>query len=229
MQGQLYKVGLVGNPNSGKTSIFNLLTGLKQKVGNYPGVTVDSKSGKFNAPDGSVIELIDFPGAYSLHSNTYDEFVLTKALIDINDQNHPDAIIYIADILLLDKQLLLLTQILDLEFPVIVCLSNCDLAEPDLIEKWTLLLEQKLKCPIIPVSSKSHLNLDTLKERIQSIIQFAHIFISNKSSYTIPEHELENLNRIPYLKMITIIYCGNITVKKFNRPESTIILEKNIH
>lgn len=190
---QSYKIGLVGNPNSGKTSIFNHLTGLNQKVGNYPGVTVDSKSGKIRAKDGSLIELIDFPGAYSLHSNTYDEFVLTRALIDLKDPHHPDAIIYVADILLLDKQLLLLTQIVDLEFPVIVCLSNCDLAEPELIEKWTLLLEQKLKCPIIPVSSKSYLNLDTLKERIQSIIRFSHIFISRKNLYTIPEHELEKL------------------------------------
>ncbi|MEI2695514.1 MAG: FeoB small GTPase domain-containing protein [Saprospiraceae bacterium] len=146
------------------------------------------------------MNLIDFPGAYSLHSNTYDEFVLTKALIDLKDQNHPDAIIYIADILLLDKQLLLLTQIIDLEFPVIVCLSNCDLAEPGLIEKWTLLLEQKLKCPIIPVSSKSHLNLDTLKERIQSIIQFSHIFISRKSNYTIPDQELEKFEPNPLFK-----------------------------
>ncbi|MBK6861517.1 MAG: hypothetical protein IPG95_14700 [Saprospiraceae bacterium] len=104
--------------------------------------------------------------------------------------------IYIADILLLDKQLLLLTQIIDLEFPVIVCLSNCDLAEPGLIEKWTLLLEQKLKCPIIPVSSKSHLNLDTLKERIQSIIQFSHIFISRKVIIQFLNKSLKNLNRI---------------------------------
>ncbi|MBK9721929.1 MAG: 50S ribosome-binding GTPase [Saprospiraceae bacterium] len=187
------KVGIVGNPNSGKTSIFNLLTGLHQKVGNYPGVTVDSMMGKITHKDGSVTELIDFPGAYSLHSNTHDEFVLTKALIDLKDPHHPDAIIYVADILLLEKQLLLLTQIIDLEFPVIVCLSNCDLAEQSLIDKWTLILEQKLKCPIIPVSSKSHLNLNILKDRLQTIIQFSHIYLSKKNLYTIPTQEIEKL------------------------------------
>ncbi|MFZ1424555.1 MAG: ferrous iron transport protein B [Saprospiraceae bacterium] len=187
------KVGIVGNPNSGKTSIFNLLTGLHQKVGNYPGVTVDSMMGKITHKDGSVTELIDFPGAYSLHSNTHDEFVLTKALIDLKDPHHPDAIIYVADILLLEKQLLLLTQIIDLEFPVIVCLSNCDLAEQSLIDKWTLILEQKLKCPIIPVSSKSHLNLNILKDRLQTIIQFSHIYLSKKNLYSIPTQEIEKL------------------------------------
>jgi ferrous iron transport protein B len=185
------RVGLVGNPNSGKSSIFNILTGLRQKVGNYPGITVDSKVGMITQKDGSIIQLVDFPGAYSLHSNTHDEFLLTSALINEEDPYHPDAIIYVADILLLEKQLLLLTQILDLEFPVIVCLSNCDQAEQSLVDQWTLFFEQKLKCPVIPVSSKSHLNLNLLKERLQSLFQFSHIYISKKSIYKVPESEVE--------------------------------------
>ncbi len=188
------RVGLVGNPNSGKSSIFNILTGLRQKVGNYPGITVDSKVGKIIQKDGSIIQLVDFPGAYSLHSNTHDEFLLTRALIDSNDPYHPDAIIYVADILLMEKQLLLLTQILDLEFPVIVCLSNCDQADQLLVDQWTLFLEQKLKCPVIPVSSKSHLNLNLLKERLQSLFQFSHIYISKKSIYQIPQSEIDSLD-----------------------------------
>ncbi len=188
------RVGLVGNPNSGKSSIFNILTGLRQKVGNYPGITVDSKLGKIIQKDGSVIELIDFPGAYSLHSNTHDEFLLTRSLINSKDQYYPDAIIYIADILLIEKQLLLLTQILDLDFPVIICLSNCDHADQELVDHWTLFLEQKLKCPVIPVSSKSHLNLDLLKERLQSLLQFSHIYVARKSVYQIPGSELDKLN-----------------------------------
>jgi ferrous iron transport protein B len=187
------KLGLVGNPNAGKSSIFNILTGLRQKVGNYPGITVDSKLGKIVQKDGSIIQLIDFPGAYSLHSNTHDEFLLTRSLIDSKDQYHPDAIIYVADILLLDKQLLLLTQILDLEFPVIVCLSNCDQADQALVDHWTLFLEQKLKCPVIPVSSKSGLNIKLLRERLQSLFTFSHIYISKKNIYEVPQEEAEKL------------------------------------
>ena len=116
------KIGIVGNPNSGKSSIFNILTGLNQKVGNFPGVTVDSKEGLLELLDGTTVNLIDFPGAYSIFSNSSDEFVMTKSLVNPNDPHYPDAILYVADIRNLDKQLLLLTHILDLEFPVIVCL-----------------------------------------------------------------------------------------------------------
>jgi ferrous iron transport protein B len=187
------RVGLVGNPNSGKSSIFNVLTGLRQKVGNYPGITVDSKVGTLIQKDGTSIQLIDFPGAYSLHSNTHDEFLLTRSLIDTKDPYHPDVLIYVADILLLEKQLLLLTQILDLDFPVIICLSNCDQADESLVHQWTSILGQKLKCPVIPVSSKSHRNIDKLKDSLESLVYNSPIHGSQKKFYSIPEKELEKL------------------------------------
>ncbi|HEX5624668.1 MAG TPA: ferrous iron transport protein B, partial [Saprospiraceae bacterium] len=190
MKERRFKLGLVGNPNSGKTSIFNLLTGLRQKVGNYPGVTVDSKVGTVRNADGSLIELIDFPGAYSLHANTHDEFVLTRSLMLETDAHHPDAILYVADILMLDKQLLLLTQILDLGFPVLVCLSNCDQSNDEQIEKWTRLINDKLNCAVIPVSSKTGMNFDQLRERIQPLLNKTGI-ATRAPQYTVPPDELD--------------------------------------
>ena len=151
------KIGIVGNPNSGKSSIFNILTGLNQKVGNFPGVTVDSKEGLLELLDGTTVNLIDFPGAYSIFSNSSDEFVMTKSLVNPNDPHY------------LDKQLLLLTHILDLEFPVIVCLSNIDQVNQTKVNEWVLLLEQKLKCPVIPVSARANINIDILRTKLQGL------------------------------------------------------------
>ncbi len=186
----MIKCGLVGNPNSGKTSLFNELTGLHQKVGNYPGVTVDTKQGRMVLESGGHINLIDFPGAYSLHSNTSDEFLLTRALLDQKDPFHPDVILYVVDIQLLDKQLLLLTQILDLHFPVLVCLSNCDQVDTATIEASRILLEQQLDCTVIPASIKTGFNLDLLRKAINSLIKQASDYRRGRDFFSMPS-ELE--------------------------------------
>lgn len=184
----MIKLGLIGNPNSGKSSIFNSLTGLKQTVGNYPGVTVDIKLGSLDLNDQTTIQLLDFPGAYSLHSNTTDEFLMTRALIDRSDPFHPDAILYIADVQFLDKQLLLLTQIRDLGFPVSVCLSNCDQMEEKEILIRKLLIEEKFNCNVLDVSVKTGHNITVLKA---SIKEFIKSISSNKEHkqpyYTCPQ------------------------------------------
>lgn len=119
---------------------------------------------------GGSIDLIDFPGAYSVHSNTSDEFLLTRALLDEKDPFHPDAILYVVDIQMLDKQLLLLTQIKDLHYPVLVCLTNCDQVDASTIEASQRILEQKLSCTVVPVSIKSGFNLDLLRKRINELV-----------------------------------------------------------
>ncbi|MBK9108452.1 MAG: 50S ribosome-binding GTPase [Saprospiraceae bacterium] len=174
----MLKLALIGNPNSGKSSVFNALTGLHQKVGNYPGVTVEVHSGVIKGLHHEPIEIIDFPGAYSLHSNTSDEFLLTQALLDEKASFQPDAILYIADIQLLDKQLLLLTQIIDLKIPVLVCLSNCDQVDQKTIDVHKRFMEQKLLCKTIPVSTKTALNLELLKTEIKNL----RAFIENASA-----------------------------------------------
>lgn len=165
----MHKIGLIGNPNSGKSSVFNELTGLRHKVGNYPGVTVEISTGTFLSEGKKVAQLIDFPGAYSLHSNTSDEFLLTRALLDDRRPEHPQTLLYVADALLLEKQLLLLTQIIDLEFPVVVCLTNCDqLAAEEVVERVELVREN-LGVRVVPVSTKTGWNVGQLKQELQQI------------------------------------------------------------
>ncbi len=162
----MFKLGLVGNPNSGKSSIFNALTGMQQKVGNYPGVTVEVHSAKWKIPGGDHVELIDFPGAYSLHSNTSDEFLLTRALLDCSSSFHPQGVLYVADIQSIDKQLLLLTQILDLEIPVYVCLSNCDQVEDGRVQHVVTILKEQIGQNVMAISAKTGQNLDQLRDHL---------------------------------------------------------------
>src|SRR6187549_3148007 len=91
------KIALVGNPNAGKSSLFNHLTGLNQKIGNFPGVTVEKKSGTCLLPDGRVVEIIDFPGIYSIYSRSLDERIVSEVLLDHHSPSTPDKIVVIAD------------------------------------------------------------------------------------------------------------------------------------
>ncbi|WP_258099608.1 ferrous iron transport protein B [Marinoscillum pacificum] len=122
------KISLVGNPNSGKTSLFNQLTGLNQKIGNFPGVTVDKKSGKLKRSD-SEIEILDLPGIYSLYPKTQDEKVVYDLLRDKTHKDYPDRIVVVVDASNLERNLLLFTQVLDLGVPVTMALNMTDVAD----------------------------------------------------------------------------------------------------
>src|SRR5690554_5837107 len=116
------KIALVGNPNSGKTSLFNQLTGLNQKVGNYPGVTVDKRSGKVKLPNGEVCELIDLPGTYSLSSKNKDEKVVQDILLNPHSDAFPDLIIIVIDGTNLARNLFLASQVAELGVPTIMAI-----------------------------------------------------------------------------------------------------------
>jgi len=120
---------LAGNPNSGKTSTFNILTGLHQKTGNFPGVTVECKSGTFLLPDGQKVNLIDLPGAYSFYPTSMDERIVVQHFVDYSTGVFPEYVIYVADMLHLEKHTLLLQQILDTGAKVILALNMADQAE----------------------------------------------------------------------------------------------------
>ena len=115
---QNFKVALIGNPNAGKSSVFNNLTGMRQKVGNFPGVTVDKKTGMF-AMEGKTINVIDLPGTYSLYPNSADERIVLNIITNPNDNSFPDVIVYVADATQLERHLLLFTQLRDLNIPTI--------------------------------------------------------------------------------------------------------------
>lgn len=121
------KIALIGNPNTGKTSIFNRLTGLNQHVGNFPGVTVDKKSGKLKLSENTV-EIIDLPGTYSIYPRSKDEQVVLDVLKNKNHPDHPDALIVVVDASNLERNLLLFTQVYDLQMPVMLVLNMSDIA-----------------------------------------------------------------------------------------------------
>jgi ferrous iron transport protein B len=166
-----WKIALLGNPNSGKTSLFNALTGLRQKTGNYPGVTVEKLTGTAYLEENKPVTLLDLPGTYSLYPNSRDEKVVVQVLCDEDHEDFPDAILYVADITNLERQLLLLTQIKDLGFPVILALSMSDVAEKEGLEIETERLRLALGIEVIKVSGRTMANLDELKKKLLELVR----------------------------------------------------------
>ena len=122
-------VALIGNPNTGKTSVFNALTGLNQKVGNYPGITVEKKEGICKLPRGVKAHIIDLPGTYSLNASSLDENVVIELLLNKNDKDYPDVAVVVSDVENLKRNLLLFTQIKDLKIPTILVINMADRME----------------------------------------------------------------------------------------------------
>ncbi|HEY0668729.1 MAG TPA: FeoB small GTPase domain-containing protein, partial [Sphingobacteriaceae bacterium] len=166
MNGDL-KVALIGNPNTGKSTLFNELTGLNQKVGNFPGVTVDKKTGYCKLDDGRIAEIIDLPGTYSLYPKSRDEIIVFEALADKNNPSHPDLIIFIADASNLKRNLLLFTQVADLKIPVIIALNMMDLADKAGLKIKVDELALKLGVPVVPVCARKKMGIDKLKAAVQ--------------------------------------------------------------
>jgi ferrous iron transport protein B len=160
------RVALAGNPNSGKSSLFNALTGLKQKTGNFPGVTVDKHTGTAKLADGTRVDLIDLPGLYSLTATSPDEFVATSILTDPAHADHPDAVVIVIDASNLKRNLYLATQILDLRIPAVLALNMRDTAEAGGISVDVGVLEDMLGVPVVAIHAKEGLGLEELLARL---------------------------------------------------------------
>ncbi len=160
-------IALVGNPNSGKTSLFNCLTGLNQKVGNFPGVTVDKKTGQSKISENLVANIIDLPGTYSLYPKRGDEWVAYKVLLDQDSEVKADVIVLIADASNLKRNLLFCSQIIDLKKPVVVALTMMDIARKNNIKIDVPGLERELGILIIPVNPRKNKGIAELKKAIQ--------------------------------------------------------------
>ena len=161
------KVALIGNPNTGKTSVFNALTGLKQKVGNYPGVTVDKKEGICKLSRGVKAYILDLPGTYSLNASSVDENVVIELLLNKNDKDFPDVAVVVTDVENLKRNLLLFTQIKDLKIPSILVINMSDVMSRKGISLDIPALEAQLQTKIALVSTRKNKGVELLKSLIE--------------------------------------------------------------
>lgn len=157
------RIALIGNPNSGKSSLFNQLTGLNQKVGNFPGVTVDKKTGICYLTPEQKAQIIDLPGTYSLYPKSLDEKVIIDLLYNKKAALHPDLIIITADASNLKRNLLLFTQLADLHIPAVLALNMMDVAEQDGVKINTEQLQRDLGVPVIPLNARNGSGIAALK------------------------------------------------------------------
>ena len=196
------KIALVGNPNSGKTSIFNALTGLKQKVGNFPGITVDKKVGSIKSSQGEPWELIDLPGIYSLTPKSIDEGVTCEVLLDAKHEDHPSGVIIVLDSTNLKRNLVLATQVLDLGIPAMLVLNMSDLAEKNGLSISTERLANRLDVKVIHTSAKKKTGLDAIRKQLDSLKPAKRPFIA-------PQHLRDNQqDRLSELLPNTTFYAA---------------------
>jgi ferrous iron transport protein B len=161
------RVAIAGNPNCGKSTIFNALTGLRQKVGNYPGVTVEKKEGTCFGTHGEPITVIDLPGCYSLQARSPDEIVSRDVLLGRQpDTPVPEVIVIVVDATNLERNLYLTAQILELGLPVVLALNMVDMAEKQDIRLDPSTLSEKLGIPVIPTVATAGVGLIALKQAI---------------------------------------------------------------
>jgi len=179
-------IALVGNPNSGKSSLFNCLTGLNQQVGNFPGVTVDKKTGSTSLSASMNAEVIDLPGTYSLYPRREDEWVSYKVLLGQDKELKADVVVAVADASNLKRNLLFCTQIIDLKVPVVIALTMMDMAKRKGIKIDIAALERELGVPVIAVNPRKNKGIPQLKKAIEQTAQHLYHspvrdFIDNKA------------------------------------------------
>lgn len=167
------KVALVGNPNTGKSTLFNRLTGLNQKIGNFPGITVDKKTGFTKLEGGKDAEIIDLPGTYSLYPKSADESIVFQVLADQKNNSHPDVIVLVTDASNLKRNMLLYSQVADLGIPMILALNMIDLSAKQGIEINLDKLAEKLGIQVVSISARNNIGIDKLKNAIANTTKIA--------------------------------------------------------
>ncbi|HLP36801.1 ferrous iron transport protein B [Lacibacter sp.] len=202
-------IALVGNPNSGKTSLFNTLTGLNQKVGNFPGVTVDKKSGELNLGTDLRAELIDLPGSYSLYPRRADEWVSYRVLMNQDTDVKADVVVIVADASTLKRNLLFVSQIIDLKIPAVLALTMMDVARKKDIIIDLKGLERELGIPVVPVNPRKNKGIDALKKAVEATARQqyrppAFDFIPNKNLATEAVNEVKEI--LPHLSDYAAIH-----------------------
>lgn len=159
-------IAIIGNPNSGKSSLFNLLTGLRQKVGNFPGVTVEKKTGSFTLPNKVECSILDLPGTYSLYPRRSDEWVAYKQMMFPDGGEKIDLAVVVADASNLRRNLLFVSQVIDLKIPVVVAMTMDDLAKKRGIRVDVDTLAREMQAPFVSVNARTGKGIEQLKSTI---------------------------------------------------------------
>jgi len=190
-------VAIAGNPNAGKTSLFNALTGLRQKIANYPGVTVEATRGVWYLDDGSPVAVVDLPGLYSLNATSIDEQIACDTLVGSGERFEPsispDVIIVAIDATNLSRNLYLATQVIELGRPTVVALTMFDLALRNGIEINVPSLAEALGVPVVPVVARRLIGIDALASAVKKIAEQTRASVSATridDALTIRKHEL---------------------------------------
>lgn len=196
MQEKHLKIALVGNPNSGKSSLFNILTGLNQKTGNFPGVTVEKRTGFSKMPDQTTAQFIDLPGIYSLYPRSLDEQIVSEILLHHKSPDCPDVVVVIVDATNLKRSLLLVTQIIDLGLPTVLAMNMMDLVAKAGISFNLIALSEKLGIPVVPINARTGMGVDQLKKVLSQEVspskkEIFHVFDEAKRGVEELRNELE--------------------------------------
>lgn len=196
MQEKQLKIALVGNPNSGKSSLFNILTGLNQKTGNFPGVTVEKRTGFSKMPDQTTAQFIDLPGIYSLYPRSLDEQIVSEILLHHKSPDCPDVVVVIVDATNLKRSLLLVTQIIDLGLPTVLAMNMMDLVAKAGISFNLIALSEKLGIPVVPINARTGMGVDQLKKVLSQEVspskkEIFHVFDEAKRGVEELRNELE--------------------------------------
>jgi ferrous iron transport protein B len=183
------KIALIGNPNSGKSTVFNQITGLRQRTGNFPGITVEAKEGTLRLPSGKEAILYDFPGTYSLYPTASDEKVVVSVLANPSDPFFPDILVYVADVTKLEKHLLLFTQLLDLNLPILLALNMSDSATELGIKVNASKLSDAFGVPVVPISGRTGENTMRLMAELENMANESRSVSNRAPFYPLTESE----------------------------------------
>ena len=224
---KISRIAILGNPNCGKTAIFNLLTGLNQKVSNYPGITVEKKSYQVSLSKDTSIVLEDYPGTYSIISQSIDEDIVSDNIYKwIRDENsRPDSIIYVVDINNIKRNLYFCTQLLELNIPTTILLNMYDLVNEDNKIDHIKLKEELNVSNIIPFSAATHEGLDTLKESLLNLVSSKE---NNNTIHTMVPISDDMLKPIEKLNQ-TVSSIFNVQSSSFTKSLSFRFLCHNNH
>jgi ferrous iron transport protein B len=232
------KVAFVGNPNSGKSTLFNALTGLNQRTGNFPGVTVDKKVGTAKITSTTTAEFVDLPGTYSLYPKSLDERVACEVLCNSENPDHPDVTIIIADASNLKRNLFLVSQIIDLKIPVILALNMMDMLEKEGVVIDTVRLSERLGVKVIGISARNRDGLEELKKALLEPLQVPpYNFIDVKKlapegidrvKSVVPEiSDFAAFHTINTLSDIDFFYNQKTTKNKVIDALNTLLIDEN--